>query len=632
MRSKVGRKSLALLVSLVMVLSLFASLSSAAGTTNGVATMDTQKKFDFFKGLGLMAGIDAQGSPGLNLQMTRAELAVVVSRLTELDADNPPKTATFTDVTANNSYKWAYGFVEAAAKAGYMVGVGGGKFNPAGAVKVEELATVMVNILKLKTNASVKVSGASGWAQPYIDAAIKSKLMPASSSYMKAATRSTLVDMAYETYVLKAYNNKPELPPFKPDPSGKKPVVSVGYFYAAPGTEWVLEKFQSAFPEYEIQVLQLTPEAVAAGKVPDVFLLPSAPTIQDQIKNYGIQYDLMPLIKKYKDYIDLSKFDPNLINDIARYSPNGQLYALPAGIQAHALIYNKAIFDKFGVPYPKDGMTWDEVIEVAKKLSRNEGGIQYRGLAKPKNMISQVGVKGDPDPWKVTVNNSDKAKWDAVLNVMRKIYNLPNFLPTNQKDLEDFMKVNDTDVNFIKNQTVAMCACDATGTINKLVAANKEGAGIDWDIVTFPQMKENMGYSLQSFNTIWAMSNTAKNPEAAFRVLLWVTIGGSRIGEIKNGAIPATPDAKMMSLFDTNSHTYDGKNKAALFKLKTGLSQTMKAPEGAGDIYQYLLANNTLQPTLPERLIAEKDNNKILNDLQEAGERFYAEQKAKLKK
>jgi len=630
MRSKAGRKGLALLVSLVMVLSLFASFSSAAVTTNGVSTMDTQKKFDLFKSLGLMAGMDAKGSAGLNLKMTRAELSVVVSKLTSLDTTNAPKSATFTDVTASNSYSWAYPYVEAAAKAGYMVGVGNKKFNPAGTVKVEELATVMVNILKLKTNSSAKVSGASAWAQPYIAAAIDSKVIPSGSTYTGAALRANMIDAAYETWVLKNYD-KADLPPYKS--TGKKPVVSIGYYWAQPGDESVYEKFQSAFPEYEIQVLQLTPEAVAAGKVPDVFLIQSALTVQQNITSYGIQYDLMPLIKKYKDYIDLSKFDPNLINDIARYSPNGKLYGLPEGKQGYALTYNKAIFDKFGVPYPKDGMTWDEVLALSKQLTRNEGGIQYRGLVKVQPLVTQAGMKGSSDPWAVTVANVDKPKWDAVLNVMRGLYNIPNYLPTDAAALKDFLAVTpakDWKENFIKNKTVAMCACN-TNIVNDLVAASAEGTNVNWDMVTYPQMKENMGYTLQSFNNVWAMSNTVKDPEAAFRVLLWVTLGEYRKGQTRNAVnLPATTDAASMALFDTNTHTFDGKNKTALFKLKSGITQSAKVPDGVGDIYQYLL--NEANTNLSKRLVEEKDNNKIINDLQELGEKYYADAKAKLKK
>lgn len=38
-----------------------------------------------------------------------------------------------------------------------------------------------------------------------------------------------------------------------------------------------------------------------------------------------------------------------------------------------SLYYNKDLFDKFGVSYPKDGMTWDEVLELNRQLDKNGG-------------------------------------------------------------------------------------------------------------------------------------------------------------------------------------------------------------------------------------------------------------------
>lgn len=63
---------------------------------------------------------------------------------------------------------------------------------------------------------------------------------------------------------------------------------------------------------------------------------------------------------------------------------------LPLFRNIQATFYNKGIFDKFGVPYPKDGMTYDEAIELAKKVTRSVDGVQYYGLF-PGNPAIQLG-------------------------------------------------------------------------------------------------------------------------------------------------------------------------------------------------------------------------------------------------
>ena len=55
-----------------------------------------------------------------------------------------PATATFTDVSAS---RWSYGYVEAAAKAGYIQGIGGGKFAPASQIKRQDMAVLLVRVL-----------------------------------------------------------------------------------------------------------------------------------------------------------------------------------------------------------------------------------------------------------------------------------------------------------------------------------------------------------------------------------------------------------------------------------------------------------------------------------------------------
>ncbi|MFN3683530.1 MAG: ABC transporter substrate-binding protein [Fimbriimonadaceae bacterium] len=54
---------------------------------------------------------------------------------------------------------------------------------------------------------------------------------------------------------------------------------------------------------------------------------------------------------------------------------NGRVYGFPCNVNANAIWFNKDVFDRSGVPYPKPGWTWEEFIETAKKLTiRDEKG------------------------------------------------------------------------------------------------------------------------------------------------------------------------------------------------------------------------------------------------------------------
>lgn len=111
-------------------------------------------------------------------------------------------------------------------------------------------------------------------------------------------------------------------------------------------------------------------DLVAAGTVPDLILFGV-----DRILTYrdlGVLADLTPLVKEQN--IDISRFADGIIDTIKSYSEHGELYAMPWSYNPAALYYNKDIFDKFGVPYPKDGMSWDELGDLVKKLPDGRRG------------------------------------------------------------------------------------------------------------------------------------------------------------------------------------------------------------------------------------------------------------------
>ena len=62
-----------------------------------------------------------------------------------------PTVPTFTDVPAS---RWSFGFVEAAAKAGYVSGIGAGKYDPEAAIKRQDLAVLLTRVLGKTAEAS----------------------------------------------------------------------------------------------------------------------------------------------------------------------------------------------------------------------------------------------------------------------------------------------------------------------------------------------------------------------------------------------------------------------------------------------------------------------------------------------
>ncbi|WP_127533480.1 S-layer homology domain-containing protein [Paenibacillus kobensis] len=181
------KKSLSLLVAVCMVFSMFASVAFAADA----AQPSTQQKFDALKEQGIFTGYP-DGSAGLDKNMTRAQFAVVLKRVNNLE--NAAAASKYVDVPAKH---WAIGEIGAVTKASLMQGVGANKFDPNGNVTIEALATTLVRALDLEPVEGATVAGASAWAAGYVQAALDAKIIPSATNYKAAATRGQLVDATY---------------------------------------------------------------------------------------------------------------------------------------------------------------------------------------------------------------------------------------------------------------------------------------------------------------------------------------------------------------------------------------------------------------------------------------------------
>jgi multiple sugar transport system substrate-binding protein len=73
-----------------------------------------------------------------------------------------------------------------------------------------------------------------------------------------------------------------------------------------------------------------------------------------------------------------------------------ELWAAPIHFSTNILFYNKSIFDKAGVPYPRDDWTWDDMVQAAQKLTKRDaaGRITQFGLFLPEPMTAIMGNGG----------------------------------------------------------------------------------------------------------------------------------------------------------------------------------------------------------------------------------------------
>ncbi|GIN71575.1 sugar ABC transporter substrate-binding protein [Bacillus sp. J14TS2] len=144
--------------------------------------------------------------------------------------------------------------------------------------------------------------------------------------------------------------------------------------------EQVIPKFEEQYPNIKVNLIVVPPEEVdsklssmvAAGDPPDVFSMWGDSGFSDYY-NRGMLMDLTEYVEK-----DLDKADfVDGIFDI--YAVDGQYFSVPQVTNfGLMMVYNKDLFAEAGLPdlptsWDNDTWTWDQMIEYAKKLTKNYG-------------------------------------------------------------------------------------------------------------------------------------------------------------------------------------------------------------------------------------------------------------------
>ncbi len=158
----------------------------------------------------------------------------------------------------------------------------------------------------------------------------------------------------------------------------------------------------------------------SGGEMPDVFWMHSN-TAQMYMEN-----DILLNLDDYiaEKGIDLGVYYPGIVS---LYSSNGSQYALPKDHDTIALLYNKAIFEKYGVDCPTDDWTWEDLQAAAAAITEAGAADGVYGFAVNTsnnqdgwyNIIYDYGAEVITEDHKGTTIGSDEGK--AAMEQYRKI-------------------------------------------------------------------------------------------------------------------------------------------------------------------------------------------------------------------
>jgi multiple sugar transport system substrate-binding protein len=291
----------------------------------------------------------------------------------------------------------------------------------------------------------------------------------------------------------------------------------------------------------------------------------------------------------------------------------GIITGLPiSGATGGIMHYNKDLFDRFGVPYPKDGMTWDEVYELSKRMTRNEGGILYRGLAErwmdtffAMNPYGESYLSLTEDKANLRTDN-----WKKVIDNFVRFYTIPGL----KFDAKSISK--EADWKEFINGNAAMTVFSSRNYMNW---------SFNWDIVSMPTYKDKPGIGKPAdFSNLYLMSSS-KNKNAAFQIAAWLTSDEMQTKLASDlGRSPIVKNEAVRKNFQKNDPLYKTKNVAANFVNKVAPG----APARKAGLVT-VDAQTLFMKELEKVIVEGKDLNSAIRDAEEAIQRAITTEKSK---
>lgn len=323
--------------------------------------------------------------------------------------------------------------------------------------------------------------------------------------------------------------------------------------------------------------------------------------------NAKLPIDLNELIKKHN--FDLNRFDQSGIEAIRLFGDTGQIYGVPFSTNMAVMIYNNDIFDKFGVVAPRDGMTWDDMIELGRDLTRKDGDVQYIGFdpGSVPNIASGLSLPyADGNTHKALF---DSDGWRKVFAMVSKAYDVPGFVGSN----------GSIDFSFYNDRNVGMQPQWALQVLINVV--KEENANLDWNLVQFPNFEGSVGKGREVDIHMLMISSLSKQVDEAFEVIKLVTSDEVQMDLSRSGKLSVLNNAEMINNYGSHVPALQGKNTAAIFKSTPSTPHVVSLYDSK---LKTLVTNSRSQLA-----VDKKDLNTFVRDLQEAANQEIADMNLK---
>ncbi|MEC0210493.1 extracellular solute-binding protein [Paenibacillus ehimensis] len=409
--------------------------------------------------------------------------------------------------------------------------------------------------------------------------------------------------------------------------------------------------FSAKFPNIDVQVVSMQSifdpgkdtkkeyQKLVDEEKPDVLLFPT-PELFEQWAADGKLLQLDDVIRQ--DKFDVENMMPTVLEQIKSMG-DGKLYGLAPSFFSQALFYNRDLFEKHGVPLPKNQMTWEEVLELAKRFPTNGQGEQrIYGMAsyyqfnggKPVGYkyMNEIGsalglsildrekgtVTLQSDGWKKALTlAADAMKSGAIYNAKDS----KPIEPGNGMTMEDILK---QDLFVTGKAAMTIGGSYYIETLLQAKDSLKDVKPVNWDIVTVPVDPRNPEASdAVSVSKFFAVHVDSPNQRAAWELVKYINSE-----EVAKATVSSNPGE--LSTRTAYIKERDGRSLEPLTMLKMVRNGYPKGAEPV-PVSFYSAFDQMAEAEVQAVVESKKSVDEALKTMQEKGQDIYNKAKREQK-
>lgn len=326
---------------------------------------------------------------------------------------------------------------------------------------------------------------------------------------------------------------------------------------AEAANQFIIEPVKQQYPHITIEFLEPAPgsalhDRIASGQeIPDIVIT----DYSNLSSAIDLQYpaDMSEYVSREK--VNVGAMEDSPLEGVRSLGDNGELYGLPIYLDKYMMFYNKDIFDRFALPHPTSDMSYPELVDLARKLTREEEGIKFLGYrwADLYTFGFQLGLPVIGESTKKAELQTDG--WQRALTYMKEMIDV---------GIDNTI----THEHFFKEKRLAIYP-QWMGAAYGLIA--QEGAGLNWDMAALPYVSDSPKTSGPAKPIYLLASSVSDHKEEAMAAIAHVTTSPEVQTLLsRNGRISVLKDESIRQQFGAELELLQGKNVAAVFQYPFG--------------------------------------------------------------